>query len=208
MVENVARAYSELFTPEYFVLLCILAVLAHEFRGGHERELRNLAPHVGVVALGWIVAFAVYQGLPMLFRTVPSWGPDFTGSLGLSAGLLVIWSVWRAQDWGALVPEFSLLLVAVTVPHLLVTPFWDVSSHVLYAAVPAGYLALMDRRFGPFLVVPAGMVFSRPLAGAHTWPESVGGLVLAALFLAGFAYFRDSGRGASGRGPATDVERL
>lgn len=40
---------------------------------------------------------------------------------------------------------YALLLVAVTVPHLLVTPFWDISSHVLYTAVPAGYQILPGR---------------------------------------------------------------
>jgi len=104
-------------------------------------------------------------------------------------------------------PELSLLLIAATVPHLLITPFWDVSSHVLYAAVPAGYLAVVDRRFVPVLVVPVGMVFARPLAGAHTWPESIGGFVLAGLVLAGVGYLRDRGQEGAGR-ETTDVERL
>ncbi|MFC6728481.1 hypothetical protein ACFQDG_07495 [Natronoarchaeum mannanilyticum] len=208
MVETIARTYSEAFTPEYFVLLCTIAVLVYEVRSARDPELRDFGPRVGVVALGWAVAFAIYEGAPSLFGTVPSWGPDFTGSLGLGVGITLIWGVWRVQQWGRRVPEFSLLLVAATVPHLLVTPFWDVSSHVLYAAVPAGYLAFLDRRFAPALVVALGMVVARPLAGAHTWPESIGGLVLAGLVLAGFAYRNDRTREGRTRGTATDAERL
>lgn len=207
MIENVAGVYSEAFTPEYFVLLCTIGVLTYEFRTASETELRRLAPRFGVVALGWGVAFAIYEGVPSLVGTVPSWGPDFAGSLGLGAGILFIWALWRRQQWGRRMPELSLLLIAATVPHLLITPFWDVSSHVLYAAVPAGYLAFVDRRFVPVLVVPIGMVFARPLAGAHTWPESIGGFVLGGLVLAGVGYLRDRGQEGAGR-ETTDVERL
>jgi membrane-associated phospholipid phosphatase len=87
------------------------------------------------------------------------------------------------REWGTVVPGFAALLVGVTVPHLLITPFWDVSSHVLYAVAPAGYLFLVDRRFVPLVVVGLGMVVARPLARAHTWTESIGGLVLASVFL-------------------------
>jgi hypothetical protein len=129
--------------------------------------------------------------VPLLAGPLPTWGPDAVGSAGLAVGVLVIWLGWRLGDWGPLVPEFCLLLVAVTVPHLVVTPLWDVSTHVLYAAVPAGYATLVDRRFAPLAVVALGMVFARPLAGAHTWPQAVGGLVLAAAFLAAAAVRRE-----------------
>jgi len=208
MVENAAQVYSEVFTPEYFVLLCTIAVLVYEIRLASETELRQLVPRFGVVALGWAVAFAIYEGAPSLFGTVPSWGPDFTGSLGLGVGIALIWGVWRLQNWGQRVPEFSLLLVAATVPHLIITPFWDVSSHVLYAAVPAGYLGFLDRSFAPVLVVPLGMVVARPLAGAHTWPESIGGFVLAGLVLVGVGYVHDRRREGGGRETSAGAERL
>jgi len=63
----------------------------------------------------------------------------------------------------------------VTLPHLLLTPFWDVSSHVLYAVVPAGYLVTLDGRFTPFTIVAAGMVVACPLVGAHIWLQSIRG---------------------------------
>lgn len=201
MIESLADTYSAVLAPELFVLACSLALVGYEWRAlpGHERSLAGLGARVGVLAAAWGVAFAVYQGVPALLGPLPAWGTDVTGSLGLGVGLCLIWWVWRAREWGPLVPELAALLVVATVPHLFVTPFWDLSSHVLYAAVPAGYLALVDRRFVALLVVPLGMVASRPLAGAHTWAESVAGLALGAVVLLGHQWLarRDAGeRGA------------
>lgn len=183
MLADVAQAYSEVFAPEFFVLLCSLLLVGYERREASDRSLAGLAARIGAVGFGWVVAFVIYRGVPRAVGTLPEWGPDATGSAGLAVGVLAIWLVWRLRDWGPLVPEFALLLVAVTVPHLLITPFWDVSSHVLYAVVPAGYLAVVDRRFAPLVLVALGMVLARPLAGAHTWPESIGGLALSLAFL-------------------------
>lgn len=187
MLSDLARTYSAVFAPEFFVLLCSLLLLGHEWRRSRDASLAGLGARVGTLALAWGVAFAIYEGAPLLVGPLPEWGPDAAGSAGLAAGFLLLWAVWRAADWGPLFPPFATLLLAVTVPHLLVTPVWDVSSHVLYAAVPAGYLALVARRYAVLLVVPAGMVLARPLAGAHTWPQSVGGALLALAFLAAAA---------------------
>lgn len=190
MVTDAAQWYSAAFAPELFVLVCILCLVGYEWREASAASLAGLGARIGGIGLGWAIAFVVYQGLPRLVETVPSWGPDATGSAGLGLGMLVIWGCWRVRDWGHLIPEFSLLLLGVTVPHLLITPFWDVSSHVLYAAVPAGYLFLVTVRFVPFLLVGLGMVVARPLAGAHTWPESIGGLVLSVVALVVLVQYR------------------
>ena len=178
MLVDVAETYSTVFAPELFVLLCALLLIGYEWQTGMDRPLGGLAARLGVLGLAWVVAFAVYQGLPLVVGTLPEWGPDATGSVGLAVGMGVLWVVWRQRDWGDRLSTFAALLVAVTIPHLLVTPFWDVSSHVLYAVVPAGYLTAVESRFAPLTVVATGMVFARPLAGAHTWPQSVGGLLL------------------------------
>ncbi|UIO99925.1 hypothetical protein Hbl1158_00695 [Halobaculum sp. CBA1158] len=181
---GIASTYSAVFAPELFVLLCGLIALGYEWRRASRRSLAGLAARIGVLGVGWGVAFAVYQGLPRLLAAAPAWTTDATGSVGLGAGLLVIRGWWRRAGWGAVVPEYALVLVAVTVPHLVITPVWDVSSHVLYAVVPAGVLTLVDRRAAPLVVVALGMVVARPLAGAHTWGESIGGLALGVAALA------------------------
>jgi hypothetical protein len=205
MLKHAAQLYSEVFSPEYFVLLCAITLIVCERRATGATGRADLAARLGVLAGGWVVGLIIYKAGPAVFETPPTWAADATGSLGLGAAFLLIWLVWRLQDWGTLVPEFSLFLVAVTVPHLLITPFWDVSSHVIYALAPAGYLSAVERRFAPLLVVPAGMVFGRPLAGAHTWLESVGGLVLAGAFIGGLLYVRTRHGEETKRNPASDT---
>ncbi|MFC7018756.1 hypothetical protein ACFQHP_03435 [Halomicroarcula sp. GCM10025743] len=183
MLTEVAQTYSDVFAPEIFVLVCGLLLIGYEWRAVPDRSLATLGARVATLGVGWAVAFLVYQGVPRLVAHPPTWAPDATGSAGLGLGVLLIWAVWRRRRWGTLVPGFAALLVGVTVPHLLVTPFWDVSSHVLYAVVPAGYLGLVDWRFAPLSALALGMVVARPLAGAHTWLQSIGGLLLGVVFL-------------------------
>lgn len=193
MAVDIAQAYSDAFAPELFVLFCTLLLLGYErriTRSATESPRRGLLARLGVVAGAWTLAFAIYQSVPLVFEQTPQWGDDLFGGLGLAAGFACIGLVWRYRRWGRLLPEFAALLIAVTVVHSVVTPFWDVSSHVLYAATPAGYLGVVDRRFAPLAVVPLGMVVSRPLVGAHTWLQSVAGLVLGVLFVAAFVRTR------------------
>jgi hypothetical protein len=56
--------------------------------------------------------------------------------------------------------------------------------------VSAGYLLLVNLRFAPLAFVAVGMVFARPLAGAHTWLQSIVGLLLSVAFLLGVVQFR------------------
>lgn len=211
MVTDAAQLYSEVFSPEYFVLICTLALLAYEWptsdgRTDARQAASGLAARLLTVVVGWVVAFAIYESTELFFDTVPSWGPDFTGSIGLGVGVLVIGGVWRVRDWGGHVPAFATLLFALTVAHTAITPFWDVSSHVAYAVAPAGYLVAADRRFAPLFAVAVGMVAARPLAGAHTWTQSVGGFVLAAAFLSGLRYWSDyrERSGLAGAGPVRE----
>jgi membrane-associated phospholipid phosphatase len=198
MAVDVAQAYSDAFAPEVFVLFCTLLVLGYERRARRTRDRspppsrigspsrRGLIARVGVVAVAWGIAFAIYQSAPLLFERHPSWADDLFGGLGLAVGFAVIGLVWTRRRWGRLVPGFAALLIAVTVVHSLITPLWNVSSHVVYAGAPAGYLWVLDRRFVPLLVIPLGMVVSRPLVGAHTWLQSVAGLAVAGLVVAAF----------------------
>ena len=183
MRTEVARLYSDVFTPELFVLYCGLLLIGYEWHGRADRSLPGLGVRLGVLALGWAIGLVIYEGVPLLLATVPEWGPDATGSVGLAVGVGVIWLGWRVWAWGEYVPVFSALLVGVTVPHLLITPLWDISTHVLYAVVPAGYLLSVDRRFAPLAIVALGMVVARPWAGAHTWLQSVAGLLLGVVFV-------------------------
>ncbi|WP_247730715.1 hypothetical protein [Halovivax limisalsi] len=203
MITNVAQHYSDLFAPEFFVLVCLIALVGHEWRAG-STEARagpaRLGAQLGVIALAWALGLAIYLGVPALFETTPEWAPDATGSAGLGLGMGLVWGVWRRRAWGGHVPTFALALIVVTVPHLLITPFWDVSSHVTYALVPAGVVVLVAMRFLPLGLIAIGMVPARPLAGAHTWPEAIGGVVLSVAVLAAIARLRFGARDGSAVG--------
>lgn len=189
MLTEAARVYSDVFAPELFVLGCGLLCIGYEWHQRPGRTRTGLGARVGVLAVGWAIGLVIYEGVPALVGTVPEWGPDATGSAGLGVGVLLIALAWRLRAWGDLVPGFSALLVVVTVPHLIITPFWDISTHVLYAVVPAGYLQAVDVRFTPLSVVAVGMVAARPLAGAHTWLQSVAGLALGVVSVGAYLWY-------------------
>lgn len=148
------------------------------------RDSEATSPRVALVGTAWTAAFVVYQGGPALLSGPVPGGEDFFASLGLIVSFAVIGVVWRRRGWGPLLPAYCLLLIATSVVHAVVVPFWDVSSHVVYAAVPTGYLAAVERRFAVLFAAPLGLTWSRIALNAHTPRESLGGLALAAVIVA------------------------
>ncbi|WP_049979781.1 hypothetical protein [Halolamina rubra] len=186
---SVATTVSTVFAPELFVLVATLLLVGYERRT--DPALGPLARRVGVVVGAWVLAFAVYQGGPGVVGTGVPGGEDFFAALGLIVAFGAIAIAWRRLGWGSLVPLYAALLVGTSLLHLVVVPLWDASSHVIYAAVPAGALVAADRRFAPLVAVPPALVWSRIATGAHTVGEAAGGLLVAAVVLgAAFALDR------------------
>ena len=177
---SVAAIVSTVFTPELFVLLTTLLLVGYEHRD--DLSLTPVTARLSVVAAAWVLAFAVYVVGSRRFTAVPG-GDDFFAALGLIVAFAGIGLVWRRRDWGKLIPPYAALLVATSLLHLVVVPLWDASSHVIYAAVTAGELVAVDRRFAPLLAVPLLLVWSRIATGAHTVDEAVGGLVVAGVIV-------------------------
>ncbi|MFB6211450.1 MAG: hypothetical protein ABEI76_07925 [Halobacteriales archaeon] len=188
MLGELARLYSAVFAPELFVLLCGVLLIGYEWRIQMGTFSRQLLPRYAVLAGGWVLAYLILRAIPLVLPAVRAVSTDLLGSVGLGVGLSVIWFAWRWQAWGRFVPEFSKLLLGITVVHALITLSWAISSHVIYTVIPAGYLSVLDRRFWPLLFVPVGMVISRPVAGAHTWTQAIAGFVLAGSVI--IAYWR------------------
>ena len=180
---RVAAAVSTVFTPELFLLLTTLLLVGYERRD--RPAPRAIAARVGAVAVAWVLAFAVYWGGPKSIGTNVPGGDDFFAALGLIAAFAGIGLAWRRFEWGPLLPPYAALVVATSVLHLAVVPVWNASSHVIYAAVPAGASFAVDRRFAPLLAVPVLLVWSRIALGAHTLDEAVGGLAVAGVVLGG-----------------------
>jgi membrane-associated phospholipid phosphatase len=186
---GLAGLYSTVFAPELFVLYATALLAGYEWRVRDWSE-RTLAVRLAAVLAGWLLAFAVYAAGPELVAGGAPGGDDFYASAGLVAGFAVIWAAWTRHRVDSVGPAYCLLLVATSVVHAAVVPAWDVSSHVLYVTVPVVYLASVDRRFAALLVLPAAMAWSRAATGAHSALESVGGLALGALLVAGAAAVR------------------
>lgn len=183
----VAELLSVLFAPELFVLTATLFLLARELQGTGWRWT-ELFGRSAVVGVAWILAFMIYQGGPALVSGSLPGGEDLFASVGLIGGFVLIGAVWQRRAWGSLLPPYCLLLVATSVVHLLVVPVWNVSSHVVYAAVPTGFLLTVDRRSVALVVVPLGLAWSRVALGAHTVDQSLGALAVAVGVLACGAY--------------------
>ena len=62
MATELAQLYSDLFAPEYFVLVCTLALLAFEWRAetrptGSRRAATGIAARLLVVVAAWAVLY-------------------------------------------------------------------------------------------------------------------------------------------------------
>lgn len=127
-----------------------------------------------------------------------AWQVDALVASGLLVAAGVSWWLWRRYEWGSLVPDAMVALAAVTLPYIALSPFWNVSGHVIMALMPALFLTLVDRRFWPLLAVPVSMVPNRVFLSAHTWAQSIGGFLIAAAVVVGVRVLQTAGRSRGG----------
>ena len=185
LLERAMDVYRYLFHPLVVIAVTVLVVAACEWRrdGG---SWRALAARFGAVGVATALALVPVGGLVLLAgrRAVGDanvWYVDLSTAAGLCLASAVAWAIWSRRDWGRAVPGALAALVVTAVPFAALSLAWNVSGHVAFTAVPTLYLALLDRRFWPTLSIPVVMVANRPIVGAHTWPQSVGGLALGVL---------------------------
>lgn len=191
MSSELAHAFSAVFAPEVFLLACTVGLVVYEWRRADRLPPTALVPRFTTIAVAWGIAFLLTELPEVLLAAAPAyWVEDLFAGLGLTAGFLLLAGIWRWRNWGPRLPEFAAMLIVLTIGHSLIVPFWDVSGHVLYTAAPVGYFLTLSRRLVPAVAIPGGMVLSRPLAGAHTWAQSIGGAVLAVAFIVGFLWVR------------------
>ncbi|MFC7141912.1 phosphatase PAP2 family protein [Halosimplex aquaticum] len=123
-----------------------------------------------------------------------SWQLDEMVASGVLIAAGTTWYVWRRYDWGEIIPDAMVTLAVVIAPYALLSPFWDISGHVLIALAPLLYLSLLDRRYVPLLAIPVLMVPNRVAVNAHTWAQSIAGFVVAAVITVGLYYLRARSR--------------
>ena len=163
----------------------------------HEWALQNLDQSVlwrriggflgaGMLSLIPTAAYVVVTGKgPLKVTQGNAWQTDALVASGLFIAAGATWYLWQRYDWGPLVPGAMQALAAVTVPYIVLSPFWNVSGHVIIALMPTLYLTLVARKFWPLLAIPVIMVLNRVILDAHTWAQSIGAVPITAVLVIG-----------------------
>jgi membrane-associated phospholipid phosphatase len=148
----------------------------------------------GALALVPTVAYFLVTGADPVQSTIGnSWAMDALVASGLFIAAAATWYLWRRFEWGDLVPGAMVTLAVVTVPYAVLSPLWNVSGHVIVSLMPTLYLALVDRKFWPLLVVPVVMVWNRIYLGAHTPAQAVAGFLVAGGITLGLYWVQTGG---------------
>ncbi|MFB6162643.1 MAG: hypothetical protein ABEJ86_04280 [Halococcoides sp.] len=200
-----AETYSTVFAPELMVIVGLVGLAAIE-SSVHDGTRRAAVERVVTILFGATIAIGITLVTPELLDGASA--GDLQASLALIVGLGAIAAIWRHRDWGERVLWACAAIVAVAAIHAAIVPFWNLSGHVAFSAVPLGLVALADRRFVWVALVPIGMMPARVGTGVHTPPEVIAGLGLAVLILAIVARarpeFRQSWPTALGESGAVD----
>lgn len=193
------RAYPYVFHPAVVVGAGALVLVHREWahQGADRATLyRRAGAFLGAGALSLLptLAYVVVTGQGLYQVTKGNaWQVDALVAGGVLVAMGATWLLWRRYGWGELLPRYAEALALATVPYVLLSPAWNVSGHVVMATAPTLYLALVDRRFGPALAVPAVMVPNRVYLDAHTWTQSVVALLVTVALVAG-AFRLQAGR--------------
>lgn len=190
------EAFPYVFHPITVLGVGIIVLIYLEWdRQGADRSMlwRRIGGFLGAGVLSLIptgvYSLYVESGLFELTKG-NAWQVDALVASGLLIAASVSWWLWHRYEWGSLVPDAMEVLAAITVPYIALSPFWNVSGHVIIALMPTLFLTLVDRRFWPTLAIPLVMVPNRVYLDAHTWAQSVGGLLIAVAVVLGVRQFQ------------------
>jgi len=184
LVAELMRAYPYVFHPSTVLGAGILVLIHYEWAHQDDPET-GLWTRVGaflatgVLALAPTAVYMFVTGSGVMETTKGNaWQVDALVAGGIFIVAALTWVAWRRYDWGTLVPPAMLALGVVAVPYVALSPFWNVSGHVITAVLPTLYLTLVDRKFWPLLAIPVVMVPNRIYLDAHTWPQVLGAFAL------------------------------
>lgn len=136
-------------------------------------------------------AYSLYLGSGLFELTKGNaWQVDALVASGILIAAGVTWWLWYRYEWGSLIPDAMEVVAAVTVPHIALSPIWNVSGHVIIALTPALFLTIVDRRFWPALAIPLVMFPNRVYLDAHTWAQSIGGFLIATAVILGVRHLQ------------------
>lgn len=101
--------------------------------------------------------------------------PDFWDDIILSCSFVFSYGIIRhiKRQINVEVFEYLSLLFLASIPFLVISPFWNISGHVLFSTIPVFFL-IIKRKASLFLtLIPIIMVYNRPILNEHTWFQSV-----------------------------------
>lgn len=200
--------YPYVFHPAVVIGAGALVLVHHEWARqdvGKSVLYRRIVAFLGAGALSLLptLGYVLVTGQGIFEVTKGNvWQVDALVAGGILVAAGTTWLCWRRFDWGTLVPGYMQVLVLVTIPYIALSPFWNVSGHVIMALMPTLYVTLADHRFWPSLAIPIVMVPNRLYLDAHTWAQSIGGFVLAAAIVVGAFWLQANGTSGVGSGSA------
>lgn len=174
------EVYDDVFNPLYFLFICALAVIYYD-----SKKTGRLYAGILTAFLAYGVGYSIYS-IWLLIQPAPQWIED-----GLAvSGLLIATSIgavaYTKEIYDGVVRDAIFIVIALSVPYVLISRFWDISGHVAYTAAPVLYLIMLDRRLAPLISIPIVMVVNRPIVGAHTIEQSIAGFALALIVVFGY----------------------
>lgn len=183
-LDSIMQTAEMLTHPLWVAVASVVVLIVYEWRQNSDDVVelgKRLGAAAAVIALGRLPSVAYILLTPISFRTAqtnPPWQVDVIGVVGVALTAVGLWAVWRYFDWGRILPGGVIVLLATVVPYLSIAVFWNISGHVTFDTALAVYLIAVDRRFVPVFLVPLVAMVNRPFVGAHTWVQSIAGLVL------------------------------
>lgn len=199
LLATAMRYYPYVVHPITVLGIGILVLIHHEWTGQGADRLtlwRRMGAFIstGALALLPTVLYFLLTGTnPIAATQGNSWRMDALVASGLFIVAALLWFLWQRFDWGPLVPGAMQALAAVTVPYIGLSPFWNISGHVIIALMPILYLTLIDRTFWPLLIIPIITVWNRIFLNAHTWAQAIGGFVVATVIVVGLYWLQTDG---------------
>ena len=172
--------YDDVFSPVYFLMLCALIVVYYD-----SKKTGRLPQALAVTFGAYLIAYATYS-VWYFIQPAPQWIEDSLAVSGLFLTIMVAMVALIKGIYDGVVLDGIYMLIALSIPYVIISPFWNISGHVAYTTAPVLYLIRLDKRWWPLMVIPLIMVVNRPIVNAHTIAESIGGFVLALTVFSGF----------------------
>ena len=172
--------YDDVFSPVYFLMLCALVVVYYD-----SKKTGKLPQALAVTFGAYLIAYATYS-VWYFIQPAPQWIEDSLAVSGLFLAIMVAMVALIKGIYDGVVLDGIYMLIALSIPYVIISPFWNISGHVAYTTAPVLYLIRLDKRWWPLMVIPLIMVVNRPIVNAHTIAESIGGFVLALTAFSGF----------------------